>query len=134
MKHLLHFNRPQGKAATAGKPTGQLAVSQRNFRNGLWFWLLIGLLLSPGLLQAQIYDGDVTLTSQEQVNEFGSHRYKEVKGNLIIQNPMSSYPTDISDLTPLDSLTKVHGSLNIQFCPMLKNLAGLRNLDSVGVF
>jgi len=81
------------------------------------------LLLCSVLLQAQVYTGNLTLASQAEVNAFS---YKEVTGTLRIEG------SDISNLTPLVSLTSVGRGLYIENNLTLISLSGLGNLTSVG--
>ena len=118
MKHFLLLNRPQHKVAAELLPT----VGPKS-RIQFYHWLLAGLLLLlPGLLQAQTYPDALTLSTQEEVNKFN---YTEVTGDLTIQG------ADITDLTPLASLTKVGGHIYIINNSSLSSLAGLENLTSM---
>ena len=67
--------------------------------------LLIIAFLSYPALQAQVYDGSITLSTQAQVNAFS---YSSITGNLTIQG------ADITDLSPLSALTSVGRDLS---CP-----------------
>ncbi len=81
------------------------------------------------LATAQIFNGDLTLSSQSDVDNF---KYSEVTGNLVIGQKIStnSSLTDIMDLNPLASLIRVGGVLSIQKT-LLSNLKGLDQLTSV---
>jgi|FLOH01.1.fsa_nt_gi hypothetical protein len=74
-------------------------------------------------IQAQTYTGNLTLTTQAQVNAFA---YTSVTGNLILHDG------DITNLSPLSSLTTVGGDLQIYNIYGLANLNGLSSLSSVG--
>ncbi|MCG6959221.1 T9SS type A sorting domain-containing protein [bacterium BMS3Abin03] len=119
--------------------------------------LLLGCFLSTVMLtntQAQTYTGDLTLTSQAQVDAFN---YTRVTGNLTIQEAIPGNITNLDGLsgliglgqldygslyidsnialTNLDglaSLLTVHGSLFISGNTALTNLDGLSSLDWVG--
>ncbi len=69
---------------------------------------------------------DVILTSQAEVNAFVG---ATVTGNLTIQE---SVPNNITDLSPLYTLTSVGGTLTIQGNTALTSLWGLNALNSVG--
>jgi len=71
----------------------------------------------------KVCEGDVTLTTQAEVDAFNC---SEVTGNLIIKG------ADITDLTPLASLTKVGGFVDISNNADLSSFSGLENLASVG--
>ena len=76
----------------------------------------------PGAV-AQVCQGDVTLSSQAQVDAFNC---VEVDGNLTISG------NSISNLDGLATLKKVSNSLIIRDNPALLNLNGLMNLTAVG--
>lgn len=68
----------------------------------------------------KIYHGRVELSTQEEVEEFGSYDYNVVEGGLIIND-------FVDDLSPLKSLVIVTGEVHIT-TSMLKDLRGLENL------
>ena len=76
----------------------------------------------PGAV-AQVCQGDVTLSSQAQVDAFNC---VEVDGNLTISG------NSISNLDGLATLKKVSNGLIIRDNPALLNLNGLMNLTAVG--
>jgi len=89
------------------------------------FTLLFGLLLFFGLFSissAQVIEGSVYLTTQEEVNSFTG---TSITDSLIISG------SDIVDLSPLSTLDSVGGDLNIYGNNSLTNLDGLSNLTSV---
>ncbi|CAM4329990.1 hypothetical protein ZORO111903_13830 [Zobellia roscoffensis] len=75
-----------------------------------------------------IYEGSITLTTQAEVENFGTIGYTEVTGDVIIED--SATPT-ITSLANLDYLTKIGGSLTISKTA-ITNLQGLQNLTSIG--
>ena len=77
-------------------------------------------------LNAQVYNGDLTLTSQAQVDAFN---YTSVTGDLTIQESVSG---NIVNLNGLSELTSVGADLNILSNEALNNLTGLSNLGSIG--
>ncbi|WP_158267666.1 T9SS type A sorting domain-containing protein [Adhaeribacter arboris] len=112
-----------------------------------YYYLLVSLLLYPGLLQAQTYEGDISLTSQAEVDAFN---YSEVTGDLSITgytNTISNLHslaslkkvgslyignTALSSLTGLENLTTIEKDLIIRYHEQLEDLKGLKNLVSVG--
>lgn len=71
--------------------------------------------------------GNVTFTTQAQINQFITTypNCTEIEGNLVIQG------ADISNLSPLMNIVRVHGLVNIQSNPLLTSLNGLNNLKKV---
>ena len=76
-----------------------------------------------------IYEGDVVLASQEEVDEFGSKNYDEINGSLHITNLYSTGKL-ISSLTPLATIKKVE-DLHLRNLQALGNLSGLDNLQEI---
>ncbi len=90
-----------------------------SFLFGLLLWL------SPQLAMGQpVYSGDVTFTSQAEVDAW-SPAYTSITGTLTISG------ADIIDLTPLQNIISIEGYLNIYNNPSLTNLTGLNMLSSV---
>ncbi|MEZ4955022.1 MAG: hypothetical protein R2825_15760, partial [Saprospiraceae bacterium] len=79
-----------------------------------------------------ICTGDVILESQAEVDAFPGCEI--IEGSLIIQGPSgsTSVSSDIHDLSPLLSLTEVHGSVKSVNNDSLYDLHGLNALTSVG--
>lgn len=77
----------------------------------------------------KIFDGDVFLTSQDEVNDFGSQQYSLVQGNITIGKEEGS---DISSLAALKDLIEINGDFNIGSYevsnPLLEDLKGLESL------
>lgn len=84
--------------------------------------LFFALLICFGV-QAQTFSGDLTLSSQSEVDIFN---YSEVSGNLTIEG------ADIVDITSLSILTFIGEDLIIQNNDLLANLNGMQNLVSIG--
>lgn len=77
-----------------------------------------------------IYFGYVTLTTQQEVDDFGSNNYTEIRGNLEIGEWFTpSY--SIVDLSSLSSLNLITGYLRIVGTDALTNLTGLNNITYV---
>ena len=106
------------------KLTTQSLIMNSSTRRKLQSSLLLLLALLPYILAAQVYNGNVNLTSQAQVNAFGSN-YTKIVGKLDING------TDITDLTPLSNIDTVTGKLEIFFTDSLQTLNGL-NISYVG--
>lgn len=75
--------------------------------------------------QEKVYNGTITLSTQEQVNNFGSNNYTTITGRMYIQG-------NITSLEPLKSIVIVEGSLEINNTSNLENLIGLENLKVTG--
>ena len=82
----------------------------------------------PIIASAQVYDGDLTLSTQAQVDAF---HYTEVTGTLTIGYGSGTTFSDINSLQPLSKLTKVGSSLIIRHNNQLQDLQGLENLTIV---
>ena len=78
-------------------------------------------------INAQTYSGSITLKTQAEVNNFGSHGYTKITGDLKIEDGSED---DITDLTPLSTITTVRGWLTIVGCSKLPSLNGLQNISS----
>lgn len=75
-----------------------------------------------------VFNGNVILRTQEEVDDFGIKNYEEVTGILIIRGGNS-----IIDLAPLSSLVTIGELLNISECVSLSNLNGLNNISTIGL-
>lgn len=79
-----------------------------------------------------VFEGNVTLSSQQEVDKFGAEGYCEINGDLTIGHCTSDPRADITDLSPLNSIRKINGTLNIHCLDNLSRLEGLANLEEVG--
>jgi len=70
-----------------------------------------------------VYNGDVDLTTQQQVIDFGSKHYTRINGSLTITG-------SVTDLLPLQALTVIEYALNVQQTTQLKDFKGLDNLEA----
>ncbi|MDV7400481.1 hypothetical protein RZS08_54200, partial [Arthrospira platensis SPKY1] len=77
--------------------------------------------------EAQVFEGNIILSSQGQVDSFPA-----TCGCTTITGFLSIRGTDIHDLSPLGGLTAVGGSLSVWNNDVLPNLDGLSALDTVG--
>lgn len=80
---------------------------------------------------ANIYEGDIILKTQQEVNDFGANQYTKVTGSVTIGDPEVAATTDIFDLTPLQSLKIINNSLVIINNPNLISTTGL-NIHQIG--
>lgn len=78
----------------------------------------------PEKIADKVYEGDITLGTQDYVNSFGKANYTIIKGEVWVSS------ANITDLTPISHLRKVEGNLYISGT-QLKSLEGLKNLDTV---
>lgn len=89
----------------------------------------------------KVFEGDKVITSQAELESFGSENYTKVNGHIKLSG--------INDLCPLKSLRTVSGNMKIGYIeyespggnvvykyeypnPDLNSLIGLNNLDSIG--
>lgn len=75
-----------------------------------------------------VYEGDITLSTQAEVESFGENAYQEITGQLRITE---NNPGDVTSLSPLKDLKKV-STLKIHNLSQLKNLSGLEQLKTTG--
>lgn len=75
-----------------------------------------------------VFEGDVVLRSQEEVNTFGECNYTGITGILQIED--QNLGTPITDLSPLNNLQTIGGNLYINDNHGLAHLNGLENLTS----
>lgn len=98
-----------------------------------FLFLFVG--FASHVLAAQCPEGNVSLTSQDEVIAFVSTYpdCTEITGSLFIGRTFTSpIPTDISSLTGLAAITSVGGNLVIQINNVLTSLSGLDAITSVG--
>lgn len=75
-----------------------------------------------------IYNGDVRILNQDELEEFGKKGYKEINGSLVFGAPNQF--NDIHDLSPLKSIITIKGDLIVSRTS-LSNLIGL-DISSIG--
>lgn len=78
-----------------------------------------------------LYSGDVELNSQEEVDEFGANNYLEISGKMVVWSKDDN-GSPITDLSPLYSIEKIGGFIQIIKCHNLISLEGFNDLKSVG--
>lgn len=79
----------------------------------------------------KVFEGNVYLTTQAEVNEFGAENYNIVNGSLVLQSESYRAVSDIDDLTPLVDLIEVKKELLIRNSS-LESLIGLEGVTKVG--
>ncbi|MBQ4820658.1 T9SS type A sorting domain-containing protein [Aquimarina sp. MMG016] len=89
------------------------------------FLAIIMLISSNVLLAQKVHSGNLTLTSQEKINDFS---YTEITGDLIIQEGVAG---SITDLSPLETLQKLGGGLYINSNKKLESLYGLSGVVTI---
>ncbi len=78
-----------------------------------------------------IFDGDVVLSSQADVDIFTQEQYTEINGSLLIQNEDPNDP--IVSLDGLSSLTSIEDTLRLFELSQIESLSGLENIEFVGL-
>ncbi|MCK0132610.1 hypothetical protein MWU59_13965 [Flavobacteriaceae bacterium F08102] len=78
-----------------------------------------------------IYEGNVTLLTQEDVDEFGKMNYTFINGDVNI-GQYSFYSPSINSLQHLATISEISGLLRIRYVNNLMNLKGLENIKSLG--
>lgn len=80
-----------------------------------------------------IFTGDITLLTQQEVDDFGANNYTKVIGSVIIGSDTNPTPDSIENLDALATLTEVTETLGIYENTELSSINGLSNLISVGL-
>jgi hypothetical protein len=75
-------------------------------------------------LKDKTVDGDIVLTTQEEVEKFGANNYTSIVSLEITGS--------VTDLSPLKSLSKMTNGFIIRGTTKLKNLSGLENIEVIG--
>lgn len=82
------------------------------------------------VIPALIFDGDVLLETQTEVDAFAAIGYTEITGNLQIFRKFQT--TDpIMSLSDLSTITVVGGDVHLNLLSSLNSLDGLHNLESI---
>lgn len=100
----------------------------------LYIYLIIITISCSNLDGTQTFESNVYLTTQEEVNSFGSLGITEIEGHIIIGIDNQLYPTDdetletnITSLEPLYNLNIITGFILINKTK-IENLEGLNNI------
>jgi Secretion system C-terminal sorting domain len=99
-----------------------LMLKKNNKKNNIYLFIIIHLIICS-CISAQVFSGDLTLSSQDEVDSF---QYSLIEGSLHIEG------NDIVNLDALASLNSIDSNLTIRKNRYLKNVDGLQNLSSVG--
>ena len=93
---------------------------------------------TPVVVCDNMFEGDITLSTQEEVNAFAANGYCGVKGRLFIGSRMDMVEgtpvfinSDITNLQGLEGLKIIDKELAIGINPLLTSLNGLNNLEQV---
>ncbi len=81
-------------------------------------------------IEEDVFYGNVTLTTQKEINEFGSNNYRKIVGDLIIEDNPSVH--DIIFIDTLKSIEILTGKLIIQNMYNWLDIPEFSNLKSVG--
>src|SRR5688572_2529906 len=92
--------------------------------------IVVLLLLSGMMANAQVWNGHLSLRSQQEIDDISNFGYTTVTGQLSINDGVDG-EYDIRNLAGLASISSVGGNLSISNCTLLPNLAFL-NVTSVG--
>ncbi len=77
------------------------------------------------LVEENIYDGDVILRSQQEVSDFGANNYTHITGYLVIGVPDGTGSSNISDLSPLNTIKRIDNYIQIIKNSILTSTSGL---------
>ena len=78
----------------------------------------------------KVFEGNVVLSSQAAVDDFGLENYDEIDGNVFI-GFSNQNESDITNLDALISIESIQFGLTIQNNPLLNNLNGLNGLTFI---
>ena len=79
---------------------------------------------------ANVFDGDVELLTQQDVEDFGAIGYTEITGNLVISSQLDN-PDPITSLVSLSTLEIIGDDLSLNPVFEITSLNGLHNLTSI---
>lgn len=79
----------------------------------------------------KVYNGNIELFTQEEVNDFGANNYTHITGYLFI-GKLDNSQSSIYDLSALHALKSIGSTFIIIDNPLLPNLNGLENLEFIG--
>lgn len=81
-------------------------------------------------LEEDTFNGNVLLTTQEEINEFGTMNYKTINGDLTIDENQAIH--NIVFLDALSTIKSITGKLTINNMFNLLDIPSFQNLESVG--
>ncbi len=84
------------------------------------------------LMEDNIYEGDVILRTQEEVNNFGAYNYTRINGSLVIGKLENEGYSNIESLSPLLSLKHIDEHFYMQYNGVLTTTSGLDNIVYIG--
>ncbi len=82
--------------------------------------------------EGKVYEGNVSLVSQTDVDEFASESFTKIIGDLQIGTIIIDPDNNITSLSQLKSITEITGDLIVYNCEKLTNFDGLKNLIKLG--
>lgn len=119
-RHLVSFNR------RTKRPTAFLFPL-------IGVFLAILLVFSCNTDDSPLFEGDITIRSQADLDDLAKKGIRRINGNLSIgQHNEISLLADLTSLAGLASLEEVTGDFSILHATELESLKGLENLRSVG--
>ncbi|WP_310993223.1 hypothetical protein [Aequorivita marina] len=104
--------------------TGMIKVA-----NGNLFEIAAVTINLNDLEEDRVYEGDVILTTQIEVNDFGEMGFTHITGGLLIGSYLYD---DIVDLSPLLNIERIGQTLQISDCSSLTTTKGLKNISYIG--
>ncbi|MCB0467583.1 MAG: cadherin repeat domain-containing protein, partial [Aequorivita sp.] len=84
------------------------------------------------LVEENVFEGNINLKSQDEVNSFGANNYTRITGALFIGIGDGTGYSDIHDLTPLSTLESIDNNFLIGFNENLISTTGLENISHLG--
>ncbi|WP_215223801.1 hypothetical protein [Echinicola shivajiensis] len=84
--------------------------------------------------EEKVYNGNVLLRNQEEVDEFGKYQYETIRGNLIIEEDGREGSTSIQSLSQLKGLGMVEGDFIVKNNPSLESFEGMNVNEVSGEF
>ncbi len=139
---MLYFDTNSNPSTAYNLPQGTTTLSYSNLiENTEYYWIVETLDNNGNILATSpiwtfttttsssggVFNGDVFLFDQQEVDNFGANNYSIITGDLGIAAPSG---VDL-DLNSLSSLTEIQGELYFG-CESCSSLQGLNNITSVG--
>lgn len=85
------------------------------------------------VINEEIYEGDLIIHNQADVEKIKGQKIVQITGDLIIEaSYLNNYKTNISDLTSLKNIKKVNGKLKISMVDAVTNIDFLESITEVG--